>query len=189
MGSESLEHGKAIISMLAKYAMAFPHAKINDGTLAVYAKALSPLSLPVIAVALTKLMQTSKYFPMVAEIYDAAADIIDYIDGTEKKSAAEAWEEVMGEVHRAFIYRKPQFSDPAIERAAKSMGWSSLCALPAEGANTARAQFIRIYMTELARSRNRDVNAKVIGMLPADKVKSLVDGTSKKMRLVEGGRQ
>ena len=57
-----------IIMTLTPYLMAFPQSKMNEGSLLIYARALSSLSITEIDVAMLKLMQICKFFPSVAEI-------------------------------------------------------------------------------------------------------------------------
>jgi len=182
------EHMKAIIKLLTPYLMAYPNTKVNEGTMLVYAEALKTINLPTLEAAMLKLIQTSKFFPSVAEIIEAAEEIKDIVCDKEKATAADAWEEVIRQVNDAFIYKKPVFSSPVIEKAALSMGWTSLCNLPVEGMNTARAQFIRIYENELKRVKNKAVITNVLSRLSAAKVAAIVGGASEKLGLIAGGK-
>lgn len=56
-----------IIKILTPYLMAFPQSKMNEGSLIVYARALSSLSIAEIDAAMLKLMRTVKFFPSLAE--------------------------------------------------------------------------------------------------------------------------
>lgn len=183
------EHMQEIIKLLTPYLMAFPSSKANEGTLIVYAKALAALNLAEIETAMLKLLRTTKFFPSVAEIYEAAENIKAFANRKEIAQPADAWEEVMRQVHDVFVYKEPVFSSPAIKRAAMSMGWTSLCELPVEGMNTARAQFMRIYENEINRAKNRKTNAEIINMIAAKKVELLIKGAAGKLSVVNGGRE
>lgn len=167
--------------------MAFPQSKMNEGSLIVYARALSSLSIAEIDAAMLKLMRTVKFFPTVAEIFEQADNVKNFAIGKSEKSADEAWHEVMKEVHSAFICREPKFSTPEIKQAALNMGWTSLCNLETDAINTARAQFMRIYESILKRKSDKKINREVMNVLPISRVNELIGNASAKLSLVQGG--
>ena len=146
---KSQEKLMAITKMLSPYLAVFPSCKIDSVGLVMYAKALLPLSLPVIEAALTKLLQTSVFFPSVAEIFKEADEMERFAlaksSGSRVPTAAEAWEEVQRLVKDCYVYKKWGFSCPQVEKAAKQFGIKELCVLESNAVNTARAQFMRIY--------------------------------------------
>lgn len=146
---KSQEKLMAITKMLSPYLAVFPSCKIDTVGLVLYAKALQPLSLPVIEAALTKLLQTSVFFPSVAEIFKEADEMERFAlaktSGSRVPTAAEAWEEVRKLVKDCYVYKKWEFSCPQVEKAAKQFGIKELCVLESNAVNTARAQFMRIY--------------------------------------------
>lgn len=177
-----------IIKLLTPYLMAYPQSRMNEGGLIVYAKALRALPLEQIEAAMNKLLMTMKFFPSVAEIFAEAESVTRYINGAEDKSPDEAWSEVVRQMQVAFVYKKPQFSTPEIEKAALSMGWDALCQVQTEGMNTARSQFVKFYESVLRRKREAKTNADVIAMLPTEKVQALLHRTGAKLSLVSGGK-
>lgn len=181
------EHQQQIVAALTPYLMALPQSKINAGSLVVYARALSSLSIAEIDAAMLKLMRTVKFFPTVAEIFEQADNVKNFAIGKSEKSADEAWHEVMKEVHSAFIYREPKFSTPEIKQAALNMGWTSLCNLETDAINTARAQFMRIYESILKRKSDKKINREVMNVLPISRVNELIGNASAKLSLVQGG--
>lgn len=176
-----------IIKLLTPYLMAFPQSRMNEGGLIVYAKALRSLSLEQIEAAMNKLLRTMKFFPSVAEIVSEAESVTRYINGTEDKMPDEAWSEVVRQMQKAFVYRKPQFSTPEIERAALAMGWDALCQVHTEGMNTARSQFVKFYEGVLKRKREAKANEDVVAMMPTEKVQALMQRMGAKLSLVSGG--
>lgn len=176
-----------IIMTLTSYLMAFPQSKMNEGSLLIYARALSSLSITEIDVAMLKLMQTCKFFPSVAEIFQAAESVKITATGSEVPSVDEAWKEVIQQVHDAFVYREPVFSTPEIKRAALNMGWTSLCNLGTNEMNTARAQFRDIYNGIISRGKEKKTNIAVLNSLSQQKVQELIGGTSKNFGLIQGG--
>lgn len=181
------EHQQQIVATLTPYLMALPQSKINAGSLVVYARALSSLTIAEIDAAMLKLMRTVKFFPTVAEIFEQADNVKNFAIGKSEKSADEAWHEVMKEVHSAFIYREPKFSTPEIKQAALNMGWTSLCNLETDAINTARAQFMRIYEAILKRKSDKKINREVMNVLPIARVNELIGNASVKLSLVQGG--
>lgn len=178
-----------IIKLLTPYLMAYPQNRMDENGLIVYAKALRSLSLEQIEAAMNKLLRTMRFFPSVAEIYAEAESVTRYINGVEDKSPDEAWLEVVRQMQEAFVYKKPTFSTPEIERAALSMGWDALCQVPTEGMNTARSQFVKFYEGVLKRKSEAKANADVVAMLPSEKVQALMQRTGAKLSLVSGGQK
>ena len=183
---KSQEKLMAITKMLSPYLALFPSCKIDSVGLVMYAKALLPLSLPVIEAALTKLLQTSVFFPSVAEIFKAADEMEEFVlaqtSGSRVPTAAEAWEEVQKLVKDCYVYKKWEFSCPQVEKAAKQFGIKELCVLESSAVNTARAQFMRIYESivnqNLADRQNQraldTMSAKSLSML-AGRVTNLLE--------------
>lgn len=183
---KSQEKLMAITKMLSPYLAVFPSCKIDSVGLVMYAKALLPLSLPAIEAALIKLLQTSVFFPSVAEIFKEADEMERFAlaksSGSRVPTAAEAWEEVQELVKDCYVYKKWEFSCPQVERAAKQFGIKELCVLESNAVNTARAQFMRIYDSivnqNLADRQNQraldTMSAKSLSML-AGRVTNLLE--------------
>lgn len=175
-----------ITKMLSPYLAVFPSCKIDSVGLVMYAKALLPLSLPVIEAALIKLLQTSVFFPSVAEIFEEADEMERFAlaksSGSRVPTAAEAWEEVQKLVKDCYVYKKWEFSCQQVEKAAKQFGIKELCVLESNAVNTARAQFMRIYDSivnqNLADRQNQraldTMSAKSLSML-AGRVTNLLE--------------
>lgn len=183
---KSQEKLMAITKMLSPYLAIFPSCKIDSVGLVMYAKALLPLSLPAIEAALIKLLQTSVFFPSVAEIFKEADEMERFAlaksSGSRVPTAAEAWEEVQRLVKDCYVYKKWEFSCPQVEKAAKQFGIKELCVLESNAVNTARAQFMRIYDSivnqNLADRQNQraldTMSAKSLSML-AGRVTNLLE--------------
>lgn len=183
---KSQEKLMAITKMLSPYLAIFPSCKIDSVGLVMYAKALLPLSLPAIEAALIKLLQTSVFFPSVAEIFKEADEMERFAlaksSGSRVPTAAEAWEEVQRLVKDCYVYKKWEFSCPQVEKTAKQFGIKELCVLESNAVNTARAQFMRIYDSivnqNLADRQNQraldTMSAKSLSML-AGRVTNLLE--------------
>jgi hypothetical protein len=144
---------------------AYPAARITPETIQVYAVALAELGEGPLQAAVLKCMRTCKFFPSIAEIMEAANEMVEVASGTKAKSPDEAWNEVMKQMNDAFIYRKPVFSTPEIEKAALSMGWIGLCETPTDQIGVARAQFLRLYESVCKRKKENRINDNVLHLV------------------------
>lgn len=164
-----MEISKAI-DILAPLICAYPAARITEETIQVYAVALSELGEAELQAGVLKCMRTCKFFPSIAEIMEQAQVMVETVNGTIVRSPDEAWNEVRQQMHEAFVYRKPVFSTPEIERAALAMGWTSLCETATDDIGTARAQFLRLYESACVRKKETRVNDNVIKLMDASRL-------------------
>ena len=102
---------------------------------------LADIPLEILQAAVLKVCRESEFFPSVAQIVAAAAEL----DPRNEKlpTAAEAWEEVEQQICAAGIYKSPVFSSELVRRAARSIGWLQLCS--SENPAADRAHFLRLY--------------------------------------------
>ena len=102
---------------------------------------LADIPLEILQAAVLKVCRESEFFPSVAQIVAAAAEL----DPRNEKlpSAAEAWEEVEQQICAAGIYKPPVFSSELVRRAARAIGWLQLCS--SENPAADRAHFLRLY--------------------------------------------
>ena len=89
---------------------------------------------------------TSKWFPTVAELREAAANIVN---PDHHMTAMEAWGEVVAQIRSVGSYGRPQFSNPLIHKMVSDMGWNNLCTSEMPGAD--RARFIDGYKALVVR--------------------------------------
>ena len=159
--------------MLTAVLLGYPSSRANAETIAFYVMALDDLSFVEIRAALSKLTKTAKFFPTVAEIYEAAESVKQTAQGDGQKDAGQAWEEVMQLVRRCHVYKPWTFSTPEVEQAVREFGKQELCELEAEGVNTARAQFQRIYNAVVSRRKERAENKEILKRLGLHMTKTL----------------
>ena len=179
--TQEQKHQMEIVATLTPYLMALPQSKINEGSLVIYAKALSSLSIAEIDAAMMKLMKTSKWFPTIAEIFEASENIETFITGKSKPTADMAWAEAMKLAHDKWIYGKREYSCKEVELAVNYFGKMELCQIETDNINTARAQFMRIYESVLKRQRDIKTNGEVLNQLPQKQVNVLIKSLSDKM--------
>lgn len=144
-----------------------------------YIGALDDLTYDDVNAALTKCLRNAKFFPTVAEIYEAAGSVRKTAEGDEEKDAGQAWAEVMQLVRTCHVYKAWTYSTSDIEQAVKEFGKQELCALDADEVNTARAQFRRIYNDIVSRRKERAENKKILSRLGL-KMTTALDGSGRK---------
>ena len=181
--TQEQKHQMEIVATLTPYLMALPQSKINEGSLVIYAKALSSLSIAEIDAAMLKIMKTSKWFPTIAEIFEASENIETFITGKSKPTADMAWAEAMKLAHDKWIYGKWEYSCKEVELAVNYFGKMELCQIETDNINTARAQFMRIYESVLKRQRDLKTNGEVLNQLPQKQVDALIHSLSDKMNV------
>ena len=101
---------------------AWPHRQLPDSTAEVYAMTLSDLAYAEVRDAVTRLIQTSKFLPSVAEIREVVVE-----ERCDLPAAEVAWGEVRAAIHRVGIYFVPVFECDEIEQATNIIGWETLC--------------------------------------------------------------
>ena len=136
---------------------------------------LADIPLEILQAAVVKVCRDSEYFPSVAQIVAAAAEL----DPSNEKlpTAAEAWEEVERLIIHFGPYRAPVYSCDTVKRAVRAIGWRQLCC----GENPAvdRAHFLKLY--ESMRNRHKEAREieqvmKIVGV--GDVLKALAAGMS-----------
>ena len=158
-------------TLMALSALQLAYGKeFTEKRLDFYVKCLLDVDPVLIEKSVQKLIYTKNFLPSIAEIREIAQELKDVSNGTQIKDVDEAWQEVLEQIHEAFVYRKPQFSTPEIEQAALSMGWESLCNMLTTEVGTYRAQFRDMYKVVCSRRKNIKVNQDI----------GIVGGESKK---------
>lgn len=102
----------------------------------------------VLRAAALKHASTSKWFPTVAELRDAAFAIAY----PQRPTAMEAWGEVARQVRSVGSWDKPAFGNPITRQLVTEMGWLNLCVSDCPGAD--RARFIQAYDQLTAREKD-----------------------------------
>lgn len=178
---------EAVMKLLTLVNKAYPYSKADGATFALYAKALEPLSYDEINAGVTKCLRKCKFFPTVAEIFEAAESLKKTAAGNEKPDAGEAWREAIENVKRNGDYRPWRYSCDEVKQAVKRFGKMDLIMLESDAVNTARAQFMRIYNAIVERQAEKEENRKVFAQLGNRKVQELINSTAGKLALVSRG--
>ena len=147
-----------IISLVTIAIASCPSAQEKDPEPIVNAWSLLLGDIPyeVAKAAVMKVCRSSRFFPSVAEIVDAAHELDPRTD--KLPTAAEAWEEVkklLSSVGPYVSERRPlKFSCLTVERATRAIGWQQLCG--SENPEADRAHFMRIY--ESMRAKHKETS-------------------------------
>lgn len=137
------EAAEVVLMLLAAY----PNAKLNPGTSAVYETMLGDLDAATARAAVQGLIATSRFLPTISEIREAALAI----GRGPVRSGCDAWLDIVGEIRRVGTYAQPRFADPITTDIVRRWGWRALCDSSNEAAD--RARFIEVYDALAIRER------------------------------------
>ncbi|MEG0431018.1 MAG: hypothetical protein RR420_05345 [Anaerovoracaceae bacterium] len=160
---------EAFGAMIKKLKSAYRKENISQDTINVYYELLEDMPDELGLKAALQCMTKGNFFPSIAELRSAAADI-----GTATiATAEEAWEEVNHAIRYTGSYKSPKFSQPLIGKVVEMMGWRNLCF--SENPSIDRAQFIKYYNTYRERKvkdlvtpkQVRELGEKLAKALPA----------------------
>lgn len=168
---------KEIINLLGIATANFPNMQERDmkPTAILWEKSLSDIPYDIAEKALIKVLATSKFFPTIAEIREAAADITQ----PRTMDAIEAWGLVIKAIRRYGSHRESEAIASLPEDVAqmvKRFGWRELCLN--ENPDTLRAQFRMAWETQSKREND-------MRLLPTD-IKNAIEGLSNNMKMISG---
>jgi hypothetical protein len=116
---------KEIEKALIVLSAAYPRFELPQATINIYQRLLSDLDFDILKSATLQCATMCKFFPTVAEIRDAAVEIITMSEGIP--SALEAWGEIIREIKRVGSDKRPTFSHPLIDSVVHEFNWRYLC--------------------------------------------------------------
>jgi hypothetical protein len=148
-----------VASVLAVLAAAFPHVNVTKETAAVYAEMLADVGYEEGKRAAKMAIATSDYFPSVATLRRFARR-----PDQDPPAAMAAWHEVRVAFQQA-SNEWPKFSHPAVEQAARAIGWWEM--KHSDNASALRAHFCRAY-------------DEAVQAMAMEETKALVDGADRK---------
>lgn len=117
--------------------------------LVLWCELLRDLDGDVLKAAALQHVSESKWFPSVAELRDAAAQLVM----PERKTPIEAWGDVKRQIKLAGYYRIPEFLDEITAAVVADMNWQKLCLSEDEAAD--RARFIQGYSDRIKREHRQ----------------------------------
>jgi hypothetical protein len=171
-----------LLSALRELRTAFPGKDIPPETVALYARQLSDLPEADVVDAVYRIMRTSRFFPSLGEIREAAV-----AGGPVDGIAETAWTEVLREVARVGWNRgpiwqggvrhepeQPRFANPITEAAVKSLSWKMIC--QGEAAEV-RSQFLWTWKNIASGTVKRQAGRQSVdALLPGRSVAAIQDG-------------
>lgn len=129
---------KCIVTMV----MAYPDANVPIETQRVYKEALADIPDEALKLATTQIIATSKWFPKIAELREAAAQL--QLGSGELMSGDEAWGDCLKTLRQLGYYEVPVFSNKAITKAVEAVGgWRYLRESNDDMAD--RSHFVKAY--------------------------------------------
>lgn len=149
---------KAIVTLLAIWNFGG-----NTDMITAYVTATKDIHVDVLEKTCKKLMVECESRPVPATILQAAQNFVSEINGADILPWDEAWKEIEKEMHDTFVYGKPLFSRPEIEKAVKAFGWQELCEVTIKDLPIVRAQLRDMYNGICEQSRRSKINSYVMG--------------------------
>lgn len=120
---------------------AYPRMDFGAESVMVYQLALADIEPLLLRTAVLKHISTSKWFPTIAELRQAATEIVLQSEG--QLSGPEAWGLVLREVRRVGHWRSPNLQ-PVVRQAVDAIGgWRNICF--SANITADRARFIEAY--------------------------------------------
>lgn len=126
------------MKLVALLKAGWPRQELGAETISLYADMLKDIPLAEAQAAVQRIVQTSKWFPTIAEIREQVAEARCALDPPEL-----AWGEVQRAISSVGAYHQPLFDNPAIQRAVNAMGWRQICL--DENLAATRARFVDAY--------------------------------------------
>jgi hypothetical protein len=156
---------KQIINLLGIATANFPSMQTRDmqPTAVLWEKALNDMDYPTAEKALIKVLSTSRFFPTIADIREAAAQITN----PRVMDAMEAWGLIVQAIRKHGMYRQKEGLEslpPDVREMANRFTWRELCLN--ENPDTMRAQFRMAWETQSKRENEmRQIPQEIRGML------------------------
>lgn len=167
---------KEIINLIGIATANFPNLQQKEmqPTAVLWEKALSDIPYDIAEKALIKVLSTSKFFPTIADIREAVAQI------TQPRTidAMEAWGLISEAIRKYGYYQQAEAMRSLPSEVAdmvKRFTWRELCL--SENVDTLRAQFRMAWDTQSKRT-------KELKALPTD-IRLLLEGVTEGMKLLE----
>ena len=157
-----------ILALVALASSSYPSMQTRDPRPIVQAWSvmLADMDAVLAKTAIIKVCRESQFFPSVAQIVAAAAEL----DPQHEKlpTAAEAWEEVSRLIQDVGPYRAPRYSCDLVRRAARAIGWRQLC--DSTNPEADRAHFLRLYESMRGKYQETRANEEALALSGMDAV-------------------
>jgi len=148
--------------LIALLSALYPERKTDPAMTEAYYQILNDIDIELLKAATLQLAANpdTNFFPRAGALRTAAFALVETASGTP--NADDAWDEVMKAIGKYGMYRKPEFSDPLIQKALDGIGgWRTLCMSDESETSYTRDAFKKSFAAMIGRART-DVR-----MLPA----------------------
>ena len=171
---------KTIMEIIDVLIAAYPRNNISKRTIPVYVQMLSDLPVNVLAMATKYHITTCKYFPTIAELRQAATDIV--CDMREIPDPHEAWNIYLRHRNDTALFDDYQpCGNEFLDRFFSAMGWKKILtnSLMAD-----RSQFVKAYENFLLRERKEiALTPDVQGFIEEGKTNGMIKQLAERMRV------
>ena len=127
----------------------YPSFHLSSSAIEVYVQMLSDIPGAILEQAALDHISRSTFFPAIAELRQAAFNILEAANPIP--TDYEAWAEVQAEIRRVGHSGKPQFKNPLAAQVVEQLGWRYLCF--SENPVADRAHFVQAYQALAERQR------------------------------------
>lgn len=147
-----------ILKSLLLMKAAYPRLALSDETIQLYTRALQDIEPALLKAAVMHHIASSKWFPTIAELREAAAHLLASASG--QPSAYDAWGAVMRQVRLRGRWGVPDL-EPLAQQAVNVIGgWSFIC--DSENVTADRARFIAAYEQLLERKVRQQMELPIV---------------------------
>lgn len=146
-----------VLTLVQEVMACYPAQPFSPANVQAYCRHLADLPVPVLQAAVQRVIATSRFFPTIAEIRDAAAKLVD-----TAPDADQAWAIVTRQVQLVGRTGKPDLQHERVYQAVQAIGgWHDLCA--SETAAADRVAFAKAYEA----ATRRATEAVTLAAVPA----------------------
>ena len=162
------------VLILSLLGASYPNFELKEPTINAYVCLLEDLPAKTLERAALEHIGRSKFFPTIAELRQAAFDLLEA--GSPLPEGHEAWQTVLSEVERVGHAGKPEFDSPLIAKAVETLGWRTICL--SDNVSIERAHFMQVYSGLVAKERDllRQLPEGITFLKPAGQQCLLDDG-------------
>lgn len=175
---------KDIAGIVAQLSAAYPNWNVTPFTVEVYYQDLKDIPSEELFMAAQNCRSEAgrKFAPSVGELRGAVMELRRA--SMNIPSAYDAWQEVLRGMLERIGYDAPEWSNPLVAKAVKSLGWRNLCM--SENQTADRARFIQAYEQLMERAEKEQMLIPEVREYLEDHGARLLDAPSQIKQLTKG---
>lgn len=148
--------------------------ELGEAQMDFYVEMLQDIQPEMVAIAVRKLINSSKFLPTIAEIREAANAVVSMAYERTSLDADQAWGIVQKAIKSVGQYERPSFDDAVLAETVDNLGWKEICQTPVDDTAILRAQFRRAFEANQNREKERkSFQAAAVGALQSQHYKEL----------------